>query len=81
LTNYEEYRSILKTEGISLASLKMALDYLVPGFDHKKLGFKKFVEFIKHVSASTNAAVYVMPSNEAVLGLKNQKIQGANLHL
>lgn len=81
LINYEEYRSILKTEGISLASLKMALDYLVPGFDHKKLGFKKFVEFIKHVSASTNAAVYVMPTNEAVLGLKNQKIQGANLHL
>ncbi len=80
MINHVEYRSFIKTEGIPITSLKMAIDYLVPGFDYKKIGFKKFVEFVKHVSASTNAVVYVMPSGEAVLGLKNQKIQGAKIH-
>jgi len=79
--NHDEYKSDLKSEGIPLSSLKMAMDHLVQSFDYKKLGFKKFIEFVKHVCASTNATVYVMPNNEAVLGLKNQKLSGAKPHV
>lgn len=74
--SHEEYKKTLKEEGIHITSIKMALDYLVPQFDHKKLGYPKFTDFLKKVCASTNAEIYFKPPTELRLGLRNQKPKG-----
>lgn len=54
--NHDEFSTLLIKDGIQMTTLKMAIDYLIPGLNIRPLGFSKYPQFIDHVCTTTGCA-------------------------
>jgi len=77
MLNHSEFNELLKNEGIHLATLKQATDYLIPELNLKNFGYSKYADFIQHVClVSGVASLYTKPPSEIRLNRNNLTILG-----
>lgn len=73
-----EYKHDLEV-GINPAALRELINGVIKGFDHTKLGFGKFVEFLNKAFEGTDLSVYTIPPSEVRVAYKNRKLTGYTL--
>ena len=67
-------RQLLRSAGLNISVFKQLLSYRIKDFDHIKLGFTKFTDFIRYVSSETQIKLIHNPPSEYRLLLKDFSI-------
>ncbi|MEM4326298.1 MAG: NYN domain-containing protein [Candidatus Pacearchaeota archaeon] len=76
--NSNEYKQDLEV-GMNLAALRELISGVIVGFDHTKLGFGKFVEFLNTAFENTNLSIYINPPSDVKVAYKNINLKEYSL--
>lgn len=62
--------------GLNPAALRELISGVIKGFDHTKLGFNKFIEFLQKALEETDLCIFVKPPSEVKVAFKNCTLFG-----
>ncbi|MCS6904284.1 MAG: NYN domain-containing protein [Bacteroidia bacterium] len=69
-----DYRTEIE-QGINPSALRELLNGAIKGFDHARLGYSKFIEFLHKAFEKTSLCIYTNPS-DVKIGYKDKKLAG-----